>query len=114
FVGRAELCARFEGLMQEALLSQRASLIVLEAPGGYGKSRLVGWLESAFMRDGWRVVRGLHQEGAGGALGALREALQALERPARAAHLTVPLTPPPGTLNTRAVAAEPSLHEMSP
>ncbi len=113
FIGRVELRARLEGLMDRSILGREGCLVVLEGPGGVGKSRLAGWLEGHAMRQGWRVARGLHQEASGGALGAIREALQVLERPTRASSLTIPITPPNG-VSAPARDAAPSPHDLAP
>ncbi|MBA2662983.1 MAG: protein kinase [Bradymonadaceae bacterium] len=77
-VGREHTRKFLAGIMQQCLQTSRPAVIVLEGPGGVGKSKLLEWYQDRARREGFRVVQGLFSEGHLGPTAALKEVLEGL------------------------------------
>lgn len=76
-VGREDARSRLEALYEECAAGV-GGMVWLEGPGGIGKSRLIEWLESHVKTQGGLTAKGHYNESGMGALGAIRDLIEAL------------------------------------
>lgn len=62
-VGRDRTRKVLDGIWERAVSSAEPAVVVLQGPGGVGKSKLLEWYRSLAEQSGCRVVRGVHSEG---------------------------------------------------
>ena len=77
-VGRKNTRQLMRRVLDRCADSTTPGVVVLEGPGGVGKSKLLQWYQNRADRIGFQVVRGEHDEGHLGPQAALKEVLEGL------------------------------------